>query len=244
MFQDQDTFNQPDDSSLMISIQFKQETEFNMRETSTVGDLIQKFCSKMDIDYSMTRLLLNGERLDEKLELNMLELQDDDIIEAFSECIGGGPIPKKILLNSEKQILNALDESYDGSESDEGPSEEKLEETNVKNDNLSKEKEKDAKDSGAHTEIKINEETSLDKELVSLEASEETRNLDETNDDEWMENVRTEFEKGNLKGNSSLHKQLTFYMKLPEIKRCEKNIVKTLLERIQIHSEWEAEKIT
>ena len=111
MFQDQDTFNQPDDSSLKISIQFKQETEFNMRETSTVGDLIQKFCSKMDIDYSMTRLLLNGERLDEKLELNMLELEDDDIIEAFSECIGGGPIPKKILLNSEKQILNALDES-------------------------------------------------------------------------------------------------------------------------------------
>ena len=106
LFQDQDTFQGPEDSSLKISIQFKQETEFNMRENSTVGDLIGKFCNKMNIDYSMTRLLLNGERLEEKSQLKMLKLKDDDVIEAFAECTGGGPIPKKLLLNSEKQIKN------------------------------------------------------------------------------------------------------------------------------------------
>ena len=62
----------------------------------------------------------------------MLKLEDDDVIEIFKECKGGGPVPRKIILNSEIQIRDALNESFDELDSAEGQSEEKLE--NVPNE--------------------------------------------------------------------------------------------------------------
>ena len=77
---------------------------------------------------------------------------------------------------------------------------------------------------------------------VGLERFQEDHSQKGDTDDEWIKNVRSEFLKGNLEGKSNLHKQLKFYMTLAEISKCEQNIVKTLLERIRIHSDWEAEK--
>ena len=80
------------------------------------------------------------------------------------------------------------------------------------------------------------------KQIKLMMKLEEKTKVGGDSDDERKENVRSEFEKGNLDGKSNLHKQLKFYLTLPEIAKCERNIVKTLLERIRIHSEWEVEK--
>ena len=91
-----------------------------MRGNSTVEDLRVRFCRKMNLNASETRLLLNGERLDDNSSLQNLKMENGDVIDVFSECSGGGPPGKKILLNSDKQILDALNDSTDSELSDEG----------------------------------------------------------------------------------------------------------------------------
>ena len=90
-----------------------------MRGNSTVEDLRNVFCLKMNLNTSETRFLLNGDRLEGKSTLQNLDMEIDDVIDVFNECIGGGPPGKKILLNSEKQILDALNDSTDIALSDE-----------------------------------------------------------------------------------------------------------------------------
>ena len=90
-----------------------------MRGNSTVGDLKRSFCHKMNLNPSETRLLLNGDRLDNNSPLHNLKMENSDVIEVFSECRGGGPPGRKVLLNSDKQILDALNNSTDSVVSDE-----------------------------------------------------------------------------------------------------------------------------
>ena len=61
-------------------------------------------------------------------------------------------------------------------------------------------------------------------------------------DDLWLKTLRIKVSKGEFLGKSNLHKQIRFYLKLPQLTKCEESIVKTLVERIEILSAWEIEK--
>ena len=56
-----------------------------MRQKSSVRDIRERFCEEMGMDFSTTRFLLNGERLEDRTELGMMRLEDYDIIEACKE---------------------------------------------------------------------------------------------------------------------------------------------------------------
>ena len=102
-----------------------------MRVNSTVGDLRESFCLKMNLNASEIRLLLNGERLEDNLTLHNLNLENGEVIDAFHECSGGGPPGKKMMLNSDKQILDALNDITDSDLSDDGNSEEIVQEKSL-----------------------------------------------------------------------------------------------------------------
>ena len=226
---------------------------FEVGTNSTIRDLRKKFCDEMDLDISKTRFLLNGERLEDKSIIKMLNLEDSDKIEAFIECKGGGPPRNKKFLNSEEQILNALNESSECFDSDERQSETDLEVKKISDSRLDEQEIIDLKVPENKKEMIRDSPT---KELSTDENSnqvlhdncfEESHRFDEvqetnTDNDDWLDSVRSDFNHGMFDGTSSLHKKLKFYMKLPEISPVEQNIVKTLIERIKIHSEWESEK--
>ena len=232
-----------------------------MRQKSSVRDIRERFCEEMGMDFSTTRFLLNGERLEDRTELGMMRLEDYDIIEACKECIGGGPLPKKNLLSSEKQILDALNESSYDFESNEEQSEDNIEHVKKLDEDISiqfKHNIKLTKDTKEMIEEKDNDlktddlltvkqrtpnnsnKTSLAKSLGKTSLNQEIKE-DKTYDDSWLEALRLKSKSGSFQGKSSLHKQLKFYLGLPQLAKSEENIVKTLLERIEIHSDWEIE---
>ena len=214
-----------------------------MRSSSTVGDLKEQFCDKTKEDDNKTRFLLNGERLDDESILHLLNLEKGDKIEVFLECRGGGPPKIKYLLNSkEDQILDALNESSECSESDAEKSNETFEHEDILQ-HLTDDKEIDHPQKTKQDEEESREAPTKMQEMdkVTPPILQEQLELDEKemNDHEWLKTLKMEFKKGNFAGKTSLHKQLHFYMKRPEINKCEQNIVKSLIERIQYHSELE-----
>ena len=369
-----------------------------MRGNSTVEDLRNVFCLKMNLNTSETRFLLNGDRLEGKSTLQNLDMEIDDVIDVFNECIGGGPPGKKILLNSEKQILDALNDSTDIALSDEDnfeeivdqvkslddkcddkkeetllgrqdeSKEEKLSPTNEKimkkgkqdmqNVNLCNELVTSTHHQGTSTEsvlqaqqqtqisvqqpldlvqqilipvqhqvtavqypvntsqktgtsvkepltyvsqLVISPESTwkglpiikdkpfftlatadtketkipdiLDNELanydlndrdqenfqkfekidesellkdynsnVVTEELETSNNNDKSDEEDWLESLKLQFQKEGVAEKSSLHKKIQFYLELPQLTDSELKIVKNLRERLEVHADWELEK--
>ena len=54
--------------------------------------------------------------------------------------------------------------------------------------------------------------------------------------EDLLKDLRIQIQTGEFSGKSSLHKQILFYMKLPKLQKFEKDLIKTLLERIRLHS--------
>ena len=208
----------------------KQEITMCMREDSTVENLLRKYCIRSGLEENTTRLLLNGERLDKKSKLGMLKLEGDDVIDVFLECRGGGPLPKKSKLNS-KEIFDALNESVDDVEFD-----------NEESNKVLSEKEEEMVDECK--QHPTNDEKGLDtyKTIQGNYLQDNDGRQTESDDDEVMEKVREEFNNGHFEGNSDIHKRIKFFMNLPRMAKFEQKIVKSLIERIRIHSEWEKEK--
>ena len=58
----------------------------------------------------------------------------------------------------------------------------------------------------------------------------------------WLDDLRRKVSNETLPENSSIHKQLKFYLGLPDLTLTEMNIVKSLSERLEIHADWKLEK--
>ena len=244
----------------------------------------KQFCNKEMKDPHVIRFFFNGERLNDETILNMLNLNNEEI-EAFEECKGGGPPTKKHKTYDEKQIIEALNESLEDSEQaavqlEENKSKKEKSSGTVSLDSIEPnqsdhESEKDEIISDAINETvlelevqesnfstndgvgdrevdnqlaivpqdkdKADENINLSKSKGEVEKIQETGN-DENENDCWLNDLRLKFKSGGVPGKSSLHKQLQFYLELPNLTITEQNIVKMLLKRIDIHSSWEKEK--
>ena len=175
-------------SSLNITV--RQESTFTMKEDSTVEDLSGKFCKQLGIDEHKARFLLNGERLDKKSKLNILKMQEDDVIDAFLECRGGGPVPKNSILNSDQQILDALElnESFESLEFDDEQSNKEF------SDN-------DERMVDSCKENNMNDEGNCESNHT-IHYSDLIDNVGKEEESE----VRAEFKKENLDGKGNIHK--------------------------------------
>ena len=196
-----------------------------------MGELKQQFCQRTNLSSKSVRLFFHGERLQDECTIDFL--RDGDVVEAFEGCSGGGPPRKKTKPFNEKQIKDALNYSFEDSETELNAHEDALETDN----NLSPRQ--DDENNGKVPTIDKNMNEVSDISFVDIGKIKETK----LNDDLWLEELRVQNSNGELKGTSSLHVQLQFYLGLPSLAEAEKKIVKTTLERIKKHSEWKGEKI-
>ena len=157
-----------------------------MKEDSTVEDLLREYCNRLGLEENTTRLLLNGERLDKKSKLGMLELEGDDVIDVFLECRGGGPLPKKSKLNS-KEIFDALNESVDDLEFD-----------NEESNKVLSEKEEEMVDECKQHPTNDEKGLDTDQTIQGNYLQDSDGRQTESDDDEVMEKVREEFNNGNF----------------------------------------------
>jgi hypothetical protein len=58
-----------------------------------------------------------------------------------------------------------------------------------------------------------------------------------------VEELKNQFKIGNLSVKNPLHKQIWFYLEIPELSPTEQNALGILKEQIAIQHEWEKEKI-
>ena len=241
----------------------------------------KQFCNKVKKEPSVIRFFFNGERLNDETILNVLSLNNEEI-EAFEECKGGGPPTKKRQTYNDDQILEALNESLEDCERDKVQGEEnesRKEKTSRKvcvnpsqpnHSDLESEKDKITVDASNETVLgleakEVNSATNdsvgyIEKDnhfTMENDEADENINLsgrkeevetikeiekEENENDGWLNDLRLKFKSGGVPGKSNLHKQLKFYLELPQITLTEQNIVKTLLTRINMHSNWEREK--
>ena len=250
-----------------------------IQDKCSVGDLRKQFCNEVKMDPHVIRFLFDGERLNDEIILKVLNLNNEEI-EAFEECKGGGLPTKKHKTFDETQILEALNKSLDDTEQDTIQLEEnksKKEITALKDNQgsgqpnqsyLESDTEKIISDTinESVVELEIKESNLASKDsigdlevdnmlkIVPEENYETDENIngeveqikeagkEESENDCWLNDLRFKFESGGIPGSSSLHKQLKFYLELPQLTKTEENIVKMLLTRIEIHSNWEKEK--
>ena len=216
---------------MTIYIKLDNETTIRLKKTTSVGELKQQFCQRTNLSSKSVRLFFHGERLQDECTIDFLG--DGDVVEAFKGCSGGGPPRKKTKPFNEKQIKDALNDSFEDSETELNAQEDALETDN----NLSQRQ--DDENNGKVPTIDKNMNEVSDISFIDIGKIKETK----LNDDLWLEELRVQNSNGELKGTSSLHVQLQFYLGLPSLAEAEKNIVKTTLERIKKHSEWKGEKI-
>ena len=230
-------------ASVQVFIKFDNEIPLTLKKTSSVRELRQQVCEIVGMGSSNLRLFFNGENLQDECTLDFLV--DGDIIEAFKGCSDGGPPPKRNKIFNEDQIKEALNESSEDSDSGMNLSKDNQSKKETETINLNQ-----TEPAGKASETKENIEETID-EADDKTSSASAVNMDqikgsdleETDDDLWLEDLREKNNNGELKGTGSLLKQLRFYLGLPSLAQAEKRIVKSLLERIDIHSEWEKEKI-
>ena len=289
------------------------------------------FCSKLSIEASTIRLFLNGERLENNQTIRQLNLNPNDVIEAFREVSGGGPPQKKNETYNEDQIIEALNKSSDYEDSEDSfcgneeahiPQDTNAEEiaavtapsgqeitTNEhfdddmmasaqapscqefnKNEHFDDEMmEQETEDVNQPKDCSKDEETFTashckiiqedgtiisdeteqflmnqnDMDLVKENEKKENRlttmdtSYDSIGEDKsklkeeengekegenWLDVLRKKLNNEKNVGNTSIHKQLQFYLGLPNLTITEMKIVKSLSERLQMHSDWELEK--
>jgi hypothetical protein len=232
-----------------------------LKKTTSVGELKQQLCERINLSSSSIRLFFDGERLQDECIIDFL--RDGDVIEAFKGCSGGGPPTKKLKPFNEDQIKDALNKSLEDSDDYMNAPEDALEtETNlnlVKLNEKETERPKEEESNEEHDENNSKQRKdnraclrqdgenagkipAIDRNMNVVSnsatiADMETMKEAKLKDDLWLEELRVQKSNGELQGTSSLHMQLKFYLDLPTLAEAEKTIVKNLLERIKMHSE-------
>ena len=106
----------PEESVRVPVIFGKRSLKFELNKNEEVGKLRTYFCQAEKLQLSSVRFLLNGQRLEDFEKIESLFIRDGDVIEAFLELVGGGK-PKCVKnLVDPKDILTALDESFEFSD--------------------------------------------------------------------------------------------------------------------------------
>ena len=301
------------DFFVSVRIKLDRNISLKVEENVSVGEMKKCFCKTISDEASTIRLFLNGERLENNQTIKELNLNANDVIEAFREISGGGPPQKKNLTYNENQIIEALNKSSDNDEFEDHFSEnegatiqqetnveefakdkaancqeikkqEKVEEGQTKEENAVVNEPKECtKDEKAFTPgpwkrfqedgevtsdvtehailvtnkndmnvVKVKEKmkNSLETEekhqdrFVEEDTHVQEEEKGEEEDEHWLDDLRRKLYNENIPGNTSIHKQLKFYLGLPNLTATEKNIVKSLSERLNIHSDWELERHT
>ena len=106
------------DSPITVVIKIKRKTSYSVGKETSVGEIRRQVAAKMKCDPTTIRLFLNGERLEDKEQLNDLDLKKEDFIEIFKECTGGGPPQRHKQRFSDEQIIEALNTNYDDNDSE------------------------------------------------------------------------------------------------------------------------------
>ena len=90
---------------VQVSVRFEnRHIKLEQNQTETVCQLRKSISEKEKLDPSSVRLLLHGQRLDDKETIETLALSDSDVIEAFLEMSGGGKPEKPKTLVDEKEM--------------------------------------------------------------------------------------------------------------------------------------------
>ena len=184
-----------------------------MRKTGSIGELREKFCEMHNVKVARVRLILNGQRLDDENTLDALQLNDGDVIDAFEELRGGGPPSKRNIFGNNKEILEVLDAVQD-------------------TDGTSSDSSMDMID-----EDKI-ELTDTESKKIEESEMKDTRSQNTL----WIEELRDKFQNGELKATNDFHNQIIFYLQLPKLSLVETDILKRLVDRLEMYSDWEREK--
>ena len=102
---------------VQVSVRFENSNiKLEQNKTETVCQLRKTISEKEKLDPSSVRLLLHGQRFDDKETIETLALSDSDVIEAFLEMSGGGKPEKPKTLVDEKEIRDALEKSFEDTE--------------------------------------------------------------------------------------------------------------------------------
>jgi hypothetical protein len=169
---------------------------------------------------SSVRLLLNGQNLNLENTIDSLDINNGDVIEAFEELLGGGPPTKRNMFGNVKKILETLDalQDTDGTTSDSSL---------------------DMKDDIDETNRVSNTDQDWDIN-AKMEGSEKKEKGEQ--DTLWLEELQRQFQNGDLTPTNEFHKQIIFYLQLPQLSQVEMEILKKLADRLGMYSEWQREK--
>lgn len=74
-------------------MQWGVERFYKLKETTMIGKLLVAYASEAQVKPTSLRLLLDGERVELNHTPKMLEMDDDDQLDALLEVIGGGGQP-------------------------------------------------------------------------------------------------------------------------------------------------------
>ena len=212
-----------------------------------IGELKKRFCHAEKLKLTSVRLLHNGQRLHDKETLETLALKETcDEIEAVIEMTGGGKPEKPKNLSSEEDILNALDESFEGnfdSESDTEYDEENI--THTEQEDTTKYIEDSCDNENGDCPKDFDDEKSTDLRLKEIDA--EGENLQKMCDKSTVVNCTIEMDSDsheisskqyvdNLRKNETfsrkkpLDKKIIQLLELPNISTVEVGILKNFME--------------
>ena len=228
---------------------------FAVKRNAPFRNLRKNFCKVLGIKASSVRFYFDGERISSNATLDTLEVKNGDIIEAFKEIDGGGWARKKDILLDPAQILEALQEDVD--ESDSSSDDARGDEDNDIGSNTHTVGMEHLNNNA--TKEKVNEESQIrlheqDKESSADLTCEEVQTVDEhgkasTKEDrseslDWLDTLRKQYDDGILSKEKPLDNKIIFFLQLPKLCPVEMNMLKNLSERRVIHAKWESEKIS
>ena len=101
---------------MKVYVKFGDQFEFKIKRTACIGNLRKTFCQKQNIRISTVRLLIDGQRINDKESAHSLNLKEGTIIEAFKEINGGGLPDNKKKCISIDEISAMLDEQTENEE--------------------------------------------------------------------------------------------------------------------------------
>ena len=215
---------------VQVSVSYKNRNiKLEQNIPKTVQELKKNFCEAEKLNLSSVRLLLNGQRLDDKDTIESLELSDYDVIEAFFEMSGGGKPKKPKNLVDELEILNALDKSFDYSEQSDTESDtEQQEHGNIPAEKVAEEKDlireecTETNEEEGHQK-KVSEESSLKPIDYSSETIVECSDI---SDEQFLNDLR---QNETFSRKKPLYKKIIHLLELPNISEVEIGILKDYL---------------
>ena len=80
-----------------------------------MGDLRMKFCRDYEMKLSNVKFVLDGQRIHDDETANTLGLVNGDVIEIFTEMLGGGWPRKKNIYSDTNKIMDILNKECDQS---------------------------------------------------------------------------------------------------------------------------------